>query len=256
MSREIQIPVPVLAQLDVADVQGNRVKLTGMLSRQLYRDVNKVLEAAGGKWDRKAQAHVFADVEDAFEILEPIILTGSYSREKQDFGVFYTPRNIAIMAARACNIRPGMTVLEPSAGMGALAIAARDFGGHVNCFDILLKHVEALERLEFYAAQIDFLQLQPGLGRGLRRYNRILMNPPFAGKADIKHVMHAIDFLEPGGRLVAIMGAGVHFREDAVTTEFRRLVQLHGGIEQLPPNSFKESGTNVNTVLVYIDKPE
>ena len=53
----------VLNVLDAAQVSGNKVVLVGALDRKLYTSVDKVLQAAGGKWDRKAKAHVFgADV--------------------------------------------------------------------------------------------------------------------------------------------------------------------------------------------------
>jgi 16S rRNA G1207 methylase RsmC len=81
------------------------------------------------------------------------------------------------------------------------------------------------------------------------------MNPPFSKGQDIQHVTHALGFLKPGGRLVAIMGAGVTFRQDKRATEFRELVQAMGGtIARLPEGSFKSSGTMVNTVIVVIDK--
>jgi 16S rRNA G1207 methylase RsmC len=86
-------------------------------------------------------------------------------------------------------------------------------------------------------------------------FDRVLMNPPFSKGQDVKHVTHALGFLKPGGRLVAIMGAGVTFRQDKRTTDFRELVQSMGGtIEPLPEGSFKSSGTMVNTVIVVIDK--
>jgi type I restriction-modification system DNA methylase subunit len=82
----------------------------------------------------------------------------------------------------------------------------------------------------------------------------VLMNPPFDKKrSDIHHVLHALKFLKPGGRLVAIMPSGVTFREDALTRDFRGIVEARGGhIEELPDRSFKQSGTMVNTVLVVI----
>lgn len=80
------------------------------------------------------------------------------------------------------------------------------------------------------------------------------MNPPFDKKrSDIHHVVHALKFLKPGGRLVAIMPSGVAFRDDVLTRDFRGIVEQRGGsIENLPDASFKQSGTTVNTVLVVI----
>jgi hypothetical protein len=82
------------------------------------------------------------------------------------------------------------------------------------------------------------------------------MNPPFSKRADIKHVMHAFKFLKPGGRLVAIMSAGVSFRDDKLGTAFRSIVIGNGGtIEPNPEGSFKASGTSVSTVMVTMNAP-
>ena len=68
-------------------------------------------------------------------------------------------------------------------------------------------------------------------------------------------VTHAMRFLRPGGKLASIMSTGVEFREDRRTREFRELVRLHGGrIERLPSGTFRESGTDVETVLVVMTR--
>jgi type I restriction-modification system DNA methylase subunit len=80
------------------------------------------------------------------------------------------------------------------------------------------------------------------------------MNPPFAKQADIRHVMHAMAFLAPQGRLVSVMASGVTFRTNALTENFRELMKAHNGtIEALPESTFAESGTNVNTVIVTME---
>lgn len=94
----------------------------GQLPRELYAKVDKVLRAAGGKWDRRTKSHVFQ--EDATSVIEQALLTGEVGNPKQELGIFYTPRDLAVKAARLLDLRwSGITVLEPSAGMGALAIA-------------------------------------------------------------------------------------------------------------------------------------
>ncbi len=81
------------------------------------------------------------------------------------------------------------------------------------------------------------------------------MTPPFAKQADIQHVLHAYDFLKPGGLLVAVMSAGITFRSGRAE-EFRKLVADRGGsIDPLPDAAFKESGTDVRTVIAVIPAP-
>jgi 16S rRNA G1207 methylase RsmC len=85
-------------------------------------------------------------------------------------------------------------------------------------------------------------------------YDRIVANPPFADGQDIAHVTHALAFLRPGGRLVAIMSSGFTFRQDRAALAFRDLVEERGGtVEELSADAFKVSGTGVRAVLVTID---
>ncbi|PSS62481.1 SAM-dependent methyltransferase [Ensifer sp. NM-2] len=242
-----QISEDVLKVLDAATLEGAKVFLTGALDRKLYTETNKVLEAAGGKWNRSAKAHVFDG--DAADALEPIILTGEYSRTKQDFGQFDTPHVLAENVVDLADVQAGMSVLEPSAGVGRIAAAARQVGSFVTCWEIDEKRAEKLADVAHSLNVGDFLAAEP-----VSAFDRVVMNPPFAKQDDIRHVLHALRFLKPGGRLVAIMSAGVMFRENKLSSEFRDLVeQSSGSIERLPEGAFKASGTSVNTCIVTIN---
>ena len=81
------------------------------------------------------------------------------------------------------------------------------------------------------------------------------MNPPFENQADIDHIIHAFDMLKPNGILVSVMAAGVVFRQNKKTVDFRKLIERNKGkIIKLPQDSFAESGTMVNTVIVVLPK--
>lgn len=83
------------------------------------------------------------------------------------------------------------------------------------------------------------------------------MNPPFDRERDIDHVTHAYKFLRPGGVLVAIMSAGTEWRSTAKSRAFREWAGgLGAELQDLPEGSFRECGTNVNTCMVRIKKPE
>jgi predicted RNA methylase len=242
----LKINNDVLAVLSQAIVNGNAVTLTGQLDRKLYIKTNEVLEAAGGKWNRKAKAHLFNG--DATEIIEQIILTGEILIP-QDFGYFPTPEPVVNRLMELAEIEPGMLVLEPSAGQGAIAREVAKIA-RVDCIELLQKNAEILVDADIYRTVVkgNFLEtyLHPV-------YDRVVMNPPFERQADIKHVQHALKFLKPGGRLVSVMSASVTFRENNLTREFRELVSSRkGSIEALPEGSFKVSGTGVNTVIVTI----
>ena len=244
-----QIAQEVLKVLDAATIDGALLTLNGNLDCKPYVETNKVLEAAGGKWIKKAKAHVFDG--DAIDAIEPIILTGEYRVAKQDFGQFDTPEELAHLVASLAMVDVGTEVLEPNIGLGRIAVAAERLGGIVTGYEIdparASKALSALPKANIKVA--DFLTEEPRA-----RFDRVVMNPPFAKQADIKHVLHAFKFLLPGGRLVSIMSNSVMFRDKKLTTDFREFVAAHGGTMQaLPEGSFKSSGTGVNTCVVTID---
>ena len=131
---------------------------------------------------------------------------------------FSTPLPLAYAALRAAAIRPGDTVLEPSAGTGMLAVMAEcalgsQATGHLHLNEIADARAGLLAALFPEAgvtrhnaeAIADFLpRLRPGV---------VLMNPPFSATpgvdrirhdADLRHLRSAFSMLPPGGRLAAI----------------------------------------------------
>lgn len=237
----------VLAVLDRAHTDGKSLFLVGQLDRLLYERTNKVLEAAGGKWNRKAKAHIFDG--EAAERIEQILLTGSIDIPKDEFEFFPTPSTVAARVIEIADVAPNMRVLEPSAGRAALVENLKGLV-FVDCIEKMPANAQYLIDLGWFESvtEADFLGVDPA-----PIYDRVLMNPPFSKQADIKHVTHALRFLKPDGLLVSVMSASVTFRDNKLTTDFRALIRKRGGdIEALPEGSFKLSGTCVNTVIVTI----
>ena len=174
--------------------------------------------------------------------------------------LFATPAGLAPGIVERADVA-GKLVLEPSAGMGALVLECLRQGARlVHCFDDAPACTQALRRIgreEITVWEKDFLEALPVAPSTSPPYERIVMNPPFADGADAEHVTHAFEqWLAPGGRLVAIVSAGVTFRQDKKTSTFRAIIEEHGTIEELPQDSFKASGTGVRTCVVVLDKPE
>jgi predicted RNA methylase len=244
----MNIDSAVLDVLSNATMDGNSLKLTGQLDRPLYVATNKVLEAAGGKWNRKAQAHLFDS--EASEIMDQIILTGKVLNKKQELGYFPTPRPVIDRMLEAAGITFDMSVLEPSCGQGAIVWELVKITPNVECYEIDPENATEMLRHVLVPVTVgDFLSFQP-----TPIFDRVLMNPPFSRQQDILHVNHAMRFLKPGGRLVSVMSASVTFRTNKLTVAFREALKAHNGtIEVLPENSFVESGTSINTVIVTME---
>ena len=238
----------VLAVLSRAETNGNALMLTGQLDRRMYERTNKVLEAAGGKWNRKAKAHLFDD--EAATRVDQIILSGEVEVPKDEFNFFPSPPVVVERLMQLADVQHGMRVLEPSAGKGAIAYACSDAGATVDCIELMEANFVSLAGNKRLGSvwKMDFLEKAPEAS-----YDRVVMNPPFAKQADIKHVLHALRFLKPGGLLASVMAASVTFRDNKLTQDFRDLISERGGnIDVLPEGAFKASGTMVRSVIVTI----
>ena len=232
-----------------AHVDGERLILPERLDRTVYSHVSRALENAGGKWSRKAGAHVFAG--GAAAAIAPLLETGSVPDAKVDHGAFYTPPALAAEVIARAGIRPGAEVLEPSAGDGALALPAAAAGGQVTCIEIRPEACAALRARGVMVQQADFLQQRR---EGLGFFDVVVMNPPFSRRQDVAHVRHALNFVRPGGRLVAVVSAGMLSREDRATVELRDELFTQGAsFERLPAGSFRSAGTEVQAALVTVD---
>jgi protein-L-isoaspartate O-methyltransferase len=154
--------------------------------------------------------------------------------------LFPTPDHIARRMVELAEIGPEHRVLEPSAGTGALLRALPPCGSVV-CVELDFHLAAGLARDWPEVYQADFLDQSPSAFLG--RFDRVVMNPPFGKAADIRHILHALDFLTPHGRLVAICAGGPR--------QATRLRPLASHWEPLPPNTF--AGTGVSSALLAID---
>lgn len=164
-------------------------------------------------------------------------------------GYFSTPEPVAALVVGLADIRPGHSVLEPSAGSGALLDA---MPGDVvySCFECNYSLCEVLELKGHSVQRGDFLQAD-----GIGPFDRVIMNPPFEKLQDIDHVRHAFAMLKPGGRLVSVMSPGAFFRTNAKCADFQQWVEELGGeVQDLADESFKSSGTGVATKLLILDR--
>ena len=117
-----KIPENVLNVLGECRADGNLLYLPSVqLDRKTYTEVNKVLENMGGKWNRKAKAHVFAEDDDVAEMLENVLLTQEVKDLKREYQFFPTPRAVAERMCEMAEIDSASEVLEPSCGNGQLA---------------------------------------------------------------------------------------------------------------------------------------
>jgi len=164
------------------------------------------------------------------------IATPSFSADN----LFMTPPWLAQRMVELAGIEPHHSVLEPSAGMGNLIRAKPDARWTACEVDTQLSHYLYTHFPNLTLLQGDFLQRNPGT------FDRIVMNPPFRMRADLRHIQHALTCLAPGGRLIALCLAGTR-REETL----RPLASSWEVID----NAFKAERTGVSVALGVYERP-
>ena len=243
---------------------GQGVRLAGTLSRDVYVEVAEALKRAGFKWHRQREAHVLinpGNVADSLRTLAVILDSGVAPHKNPDCW-YPTPPSVAKQVAQL--IREGYyrsghgfaKILEPSVGEGALLKAIADTVDTRNWYATMID--TDLDRLNYASVrlrgrfktlvseQTDFLEWETGQ-RPYTTFDLIAMNPPFDNRVVVKHLLHAWSLLHSGGRLVAIAIPSVLDHKD--------LGRLITNSEEIPAGAFSESGTDIATVLITMDKP-
>lgn len=212
------------------------------------------------------QAGARVTLKRLVEMLKHIPTQTKRTAEQESFQQFSTPPNIAYLAAWAANVNASDVVLEPSAGIGGLALWPKAWGATVYGNELSERRLAFLNELgldgtfNHNAEQIDNLlpeSIKPSV---------VIMNPPFSATAGRtskndtanakRHIQQALDRLQEGGRLVAILGNGM--ADDAPAfkgwwNELRQENSIRANI-RLDGENYRKYGTTFDVQLVVIDK--
>lgn len=239
--------------LDASRIDGNNVYLPDVqLERKLYTDVNKKLTGIGGKWNRKAKAHVFSS--DPTELMGRV-LNGEKINLKKDFQFFETPQELADQLVEHAEIESHHHVLEPSAGQGAIIEAIIRAHGYMNisAIELMQQNIDFLNQQAFGEIKImggDFLDYSP-----YYKLDRIVANPPFTKNQDIDHIRHMYDCLKHGGRLVSVASQHWALGTEQKCQDFRHFLSLvDANVLDIDRGTFQASGTMVGGHIIIIDK--
>lgn len=173
------------------------------------------------------------------------------NREGIDY--FPTPEPLGYMMTKWGAITEGESILEPSAGHGAIAR--------------YVPMETSLTAIEPSTSLFSKLQLKAGgVGRKfentifedyniVNKHDVVLMNPPFGtgGRMAVDHVAKAFSHLEEGGRIVAIIPRGSTDKRFDKWYNGEKGAVLTGEI-LLPAITFRNAGTSVMARVLIIDK--
>lgn len=192
-----------------------------------------------------------AELAPRFDRLAKRHENGSAPRAVVVHQLFQTPPDLAArLVALLGELPPGARILEPSAGLGRILDALKSaIGNRQSAIDTTAVEVAPDCARELFTQdrpgvtikQRDFLTCTPA---ELGLFDYVAMNPPFTMRADIRHILHARQFLKPGGRLAAL----------CLDTPERAAKLKHHCAEwiAIPAGTFKQEGTRVPTVLLMM----
>ncbi|MFF5230245.1 hypothetical protein [Dactylosporangium sp. NPDC000521] len=257
--------------LSTAEVgpDGRRLRLAEQLTPAAFEPVGAVLTALGAQWRAAERAFVFPPYSDPAGQIADVLTAGVIPLPpRTGEGFVRTPRGLAddLCDYPYSDLRwlpAGATVLEPSAGDGALVAAIGRINPHVGIVAVEPNQARA-DRIRDIGARVEvhvgtFEQYAATAIRARTLFDGIVMNPPFALPTDpepwVEHLRLAWHLLRPGSRLVAVAPAGLAYRGSDSHRAVRQFVEHHGSHASLPPDAFAGSGTMFATRRVQLSKP-
>ena len=263
----------VRAVLSASTLDGTTLALPdGDLHRPVWEKVHAVLTGMGAKGgSRRNQPYRF-EIDRRADLLAFVGGGPAPKPERTTAGWVRTPDALAadvvarfVTPALLPSTGKPVRWLEPSAGDGSLVRAVVKVlpGSDATTVEPVAERADRLEAIEEasglvyrgtfeeYAAYHAETWVAP--------YDLVVMNPPYSVPGNrtlwIDHVRLAWSLLAEGGQLVAIVPGRPERRADKKTAELLTMLGRDVLIEALPPKSFHQYGTDVDTAVIAAVKP-
>ena len=187
--------------------------------------------------------------------------------EQEKYQQFSTPPTIAYLAAWAANVKASDVVLEPSAGIGGLAVYPKAWGAQVAVNELDERRRSVLSHMGFdlmTGEDARYVQDVPALA-GVSP-SVVLMNPPFSSNAATgvkgsyvsqEHVEAALEKLTEGGRLVTVLGASRDGEDSGGFTRWMNKLKKDYTVRAnvvIDGSRYRKYGTTTNVRIMVIDK--
>lgn len=200
-------------------------------------------------------------------LIENVPTQTKRTAEQDEFQQFSTPPPFAYVVNWVSNLTPKDVVVEPSAGIGGIAVFAKTAGAKVVVNELSPRRRAILEQLSFDRVFGENAEQLNNVLPSDVKPTVVLMNPPFSATAGrmagqrktsfgAQHIEQALKRLQPGGRLVAIVGEGMAFDRPAFKAWWNKIrkeynvranVGLSGG-------EYRKYGTTFDNQILVIDK--
>lgn len=225
------------------------------LSSVSGKEAVRVLQMMGGVGDgNDDRMRLWRFDYDPLPAIQQIVASGCLpDRVAHQF--YPTPESLARICADLALLGTNESTrwLEPSAGQGGLAQFLPK--AQLTCVEVSALHCEILRAKGYVVEQADFLQWARAVPARARSFERIVANPPFSDGRALAHLQCAAELVAPGGRLVAILPAGMRNKFQARESGALGALNLPGfdiTLSQLYESEFAQ--TSVAVVILVADR--
>lgn len=209
--------------------------------KNIPKELIEVLQLLGVKERKYEHFTWFSTDYDAISVLRRVAYQG-WVDDYKSYQFYPTKKELAKKLIDYASFETGNEiVLEPSAGQGGLCIEIPVGKENIDCVEISKINQLILESKGYNIIDEDFLKFSQ---KTKKRYDRIVMNPPFSkGRAKL-HVEQAFRLLNENGNVSAIVPASM---KDKVIVD---------GAKHTYSEIFTDNfdNTNVSVVIVRIEK--
>lgn len=199
------------------------------------------LAAAVECFDTLLQSAVIPPDPNAIRLRDMLYRAKMY--QKGD--IQFTPPELAKELVALAGVRKDSRVLEPEAGIGNIADAAKEVTDHVDCIERMTDFCEILKLKKHNVIGNDLLTAETA-----PIYDAVVMNPPFSEECE--HIKRAFDFLRPAGSLVAVCSSSIQWKSTRKYEQFRDWLSEH--THSIDECGAKFEMTGVHTVVLVVDK--
>lgn len=213
---------------------------TKRLQKEGITDTDE-LAAAVECFDTLLQSAVIPPDPNAIRLRDMLYRAKMY--QKGD--IQFTPPELAKELVALAGVRKDSRVLEPEAGIGNIADAAKEVTDHVDCIERMTDFCEILKLKKHNVIGNDLLTAETA-----PIYDAVVMNPPFSEECE--HIKRAFDFLRPGGSLVAVCSSSIQWKSTRKYEQFRDWLSEH--THSIDECGAKFEMTGVHTVVLVVDK--
>lgn len=235
--------------LELMVLNGNRLQLPSEVHFEMrsYQALKKSLVNAGATYQDSGFA--FDSSATAEETLSRL-LGGERINIKKSLQYFPTTDSACDELLYGLDLA-NKIVFEPSAGEGYLVRRAFQAGAaKVLVAEIYEKFHNSLIQSGAKIIGKSIFDVQPG---DVSSIDVVIMNPPWSGAQDVRHIEHVLDTVPESVVVHAIMSQSVIESTNQVYERFRSFLNLYG-VEPVPmkAGTFRESGTMAKGCVVRI----